>query len=369
MALLLFTLRPPKADVKILGAVAIAILVGCADDSSTLESDSFHQTSKSSAIPSSEIKVLRLVHDFGLVLPNSHSKHSFLISNNTAEPWTMLRVEKGCSCTTTSIATTVIQPNSASSVEIAYHAPKNSCDDARRVTISFNPDSAPVIELVVTANIRAPLTIMPAELDIGSISSTNEKSSYFIVQNYSEAPWDNVDVSSDSRWLTCRVDRKFKVDDRATPTDPLQQWRIGVTAKCDAVSVGHHTGIVRVRNIDPKAEMVDAAVSVHLVKTRPIFAVPSHIFFANVRPGNSYTRTLSIYVSEDIANRLGKEPVVSQEPPACLDVDCSKVAGRVRSLAVTLRADDKNKPTEGRLIVSFLDDVEPLIIPYQVVSD
>ena len=104
------------------------------------------------------------MHDFGIVAVNSSVSQTFRISNNSECRWLIKEVRQSCSCTAGHPSKLEIEAGKQIDVDVKYNTPSKASDDERAVTLELSGRHAPRIHLVVRANVREPMTILPRRL-------------------------------------------------------------------------------------------------------------------------------------------------------------------------------------------------------------
>ena len=217
-------------------------------------------------------KTTRLNYDFGRVAPGQTLTHSFTIENNTDTDWTIKRIVTNCSCTIAQPQSNVLSRHSAQSIEVTYKAPVDFADDRRVVTVLFDEDESPEYELLVTAQVRRPLSIKKRNLHFAGLPIGMAKTQEIEVENYSNDAWDCLNVEHNQKWVTTKVESIGTLNG-------IQTWRVIVTANAEQLSAGNHATTLRVSAVPLSQQFVSEIPIVATVVT-DVVITPSELFLA-----------------------------------------------------------------------------------------
>ncbi|MCA9064394.1 MAG: DUF1573 domain-containing protein [Planctomycetaceae bacterium] len=110
-------------------------------------------------------------HDFGLLRPRSVAEHEFQVRNRTAQPLTIERVDTDCACTVAQPACAVIAPGESCGLRVALRCPGEASDLSKRVRVHFKEKTTEPLSLIVRAQIRPRLDMLPNRLSLEVPSS------------------------------------------------------------------------------------------------------------------------------------------------------------------------------------------------------
>ncbi|MCL4190333.1 MAG: DUF1573 domain-containing protein [Thermoguttaceae bacterium] len=161
-------------------------------------------------------------HDFGVLAPKVERRHSFTVANATDIDWKIKRMEVPCACTIARITNTIIKAGSAETVELTYRSGTASADERRTVSLVFEEDDAPIVQLALRAQVRTPLALSRDRVTFNSLGQGCRATEVVYVRNYSSTDWTALSLNSSVPWLrlSCRL-----LDSRSGGLgEPRQEW-------------------------------------------------------------------------------------------------------------------------------------------------
>jgi hypothetical protein len=131
-------------------------------------------------------------HDFGYVSAATELRHDFVIKNDSTATWLLRSLKSTCGCTTAEPSKTTIKPGETLAIPVLFKPGQSTHKQTQLVTVRFQ-DEVPVHRLIVSATVRAPMTLV---LDTDEITViTGEKHiATAMIENYSTMDWLNVRV-------------------------------------------------------------------------------------------------------------------------------------------------------------------------------
>jgi len=261
-------------------------------------------------VPSDEGTRITLEHDFGVVLPESVSQCRFLVRNSQSAAWTLKKVHVDCSCTIPAVSKTVFEPGQEEAIDLAYKAGGDTVDDKRRVLVTFKEAGAPVVELVVNAQVRRPLTVAPRELSLRDVIPGEAVTRHLIVRNFGSQDWKSIGLEADVGWLKGEATLIPPRDGRTGGPGPRQEWRADVRAQLIGFRPGVHHGVLRLAGEGSDQARAQVSVSVALVP--PVAANPGTLFFGELSPGEKSQRKVRLAFAAGIPHP--REPTVQVSP-------------------------------------------------------
>lgn len=113
---------------------------------------------------------VRMSHYFGVVAPSTNHSHGFCINNESNQKWTLADSKSSCGCALSAIKWKDIQPGKSATVEVRFQVGREPLRTTSALALRFNESRAPRIQLVVAADVREPITIIPDQLVLSNLS-------------------------------------------------------------------------------------------------------------------------------------------------------------------------------------------------------
>jgi len=236
-------------------------------------------------------------------------RHVFLLRNDTLVDWKLARTEKSCNCSVAKLSNPVVAANTTESITLEYRAGDKSHDDSQTIDLFFDGPRAPVVSLRAKATVRPELAATCEQLRFHLIRGTDPKKQSFEVHNYSDYPWEMIEVQSSESWLRTSLRESDRL--AAERAGPRQIWQVTVavnTAELGGEAEQSMRGELLIRPIH-RAEPQQSVV-VDLVVQEKIRVVPTKVFFPSVKPGVTSTRKVLFFCAEtDAPQELAKPSV------------------------------------------------------------
>jgi hypothetical protein len=308
-----------------------------------------------------------IVRELGIVAVNSLNKVDFAIQNDSGFPWHLSSVTPACRCLVVSSFEERVLPGGSLELDVQYKAASIVANDVRPIVIKFQEPYVPEFELVVSALVRKPLTVLPRSIDLGSISQQQKKSVSFVVENHTKEIWPNIALfpSISLEEYACVSNLKIEEITDCVLSNRnlghLQRWNVtfdfGVSrefsqntqATIDLVSIGTAT-----ENKD----------SVQLIfrTDKAVRSVPSVCSFGNVRIGEIQDKRLLLLVNQDYF--FGESTSLNvayrhESGPEVIRIGCLNAEKQHFILPVMLDATELHgsHSIEGKIVVRSSDDL------------
>ena len=364
-----------RAFVRQLGLVGLVVM-GCGDaklpaptslDRSSALATATPHTAIMDASDETESENGSHVHNFGVLRPREVVEHWFTVENPTNETWTFDRADTTCRCTTFRQTSQNIAAGTSESVAVTYTAADKTLDEERAVTISFKEPQTPRIRLTVKAQVRAPLTITPAEMSFTTVGRGQTPNGTFEVRNFDDQDWATPDVRVADEWLSAKV---FAVKASTTATratrpngSPRQIWRVVVTATTAALPSGNVRSSVYI-STKGGSEHFREHVAVELKILPPVTVIPSRLFFGRITVGEQTVRKVTVRFSPDLVPASIQDVVIEHNLPHGFEVELCRLKGAIWELTSrwTPPAGSGEGERSGRVTLRFpgstIEDVE-----------
>lgn len=263
--------------------IAALSLIGCSQSVVPLEN----------GLPKSAPLSMR--HDFGLVRPSSKHEHTFTLLNTSDEVWTFAAVENSCTCLASIPESEQILPGDVGRLTVAYSAKGTTRDDSTTVRVRFWETSAPKWELMLTSQVREPLTIRPESLVL-NVDPGTSRDEVFEIVNYSERSWESIELKASHAWVTTQVS-EIPVLQHQSESEPRQIWRVVLNAALPADVSGHFAVNLHAMVVRPE---LSREIPVEVRVRQPAVVIPSELFFGRVSPTAELSREAVIRFRRDV---------------------------------------------------------------------
>lgn len=352
--------------------VCVAFTLGC-DQSKTKDS------SRVSAFSSSENaageifnetdNTLTLTHDFGVLVHPVENEvtHEFEIKNFSSEAWNVKKILNTCSCSVADITSPTIAPGATEKVMIAYKPIGEGCfDDSRKSLVLFNEESAPKVLILISSQVREPMTVLPQSLAWTRVGENQTKKGSFEVQNFSSKEWTSLEITDQPAWLTAEL---TKID---LPGDELQMrqlWSVNVIAETEGLRSGRRRGEIKLLAKTPKEE-ITKVVPVTLQITSAVSAIPGQLFFGTVNLNEPATKTIKVAFAPGAAPKNKDEIQFTHEFGDALQFTWLHTDGEIWELQATILLEKADVPEGAVVEMSFADPKLPKIaLPVYVMAN
>jgi hypothetical protein len=208
----------------------------------------------------------------------------------------------------------------------------------REATIRFREAGAPVAIFETKARVRAPITVRSSEVVFDPINPGETESQRVIIENYSNADWNEVRVKPSSDWIAVEIDRVGSSDGQ---DGPREMWELRITAKGGDLVPGWYRGSVSI-----STELSDSAsqnLPVVMLVAAPVRAIPSSMFFGSITK-NAQSRKVFISVANQSAELDNS------------DVTCSHDLGQQLELNMIRRS-----PSRWELVGDLKPSNDPIV--------
>lgn len=340
--------------------ISLCTLLGCGSSKPVEQ-----MVSTSDDVPPQRRRVV-LEHDFGLLYPQQTVSHRFPIKNDTAIAWTFRNAITSCGCTVADLSSGTIAPGSSEYATVRFSRKTAPHDEKRKVGLVFAESEAPVIELLISAKVRAALTVLPEKLVFRQLGRGQVQTADIEIQNFSERDWTGIEITSSEDSLTASWVPTGTSD---LPGKPRQSWRGAVRIEASMLKAGRHEMSLFVRplgGVEPAQEL-----SVHANVISAVRAIPAQLFFGRVHAGTSTTRSIKLQFAPDVPRVAEKDIKIEHPLGNQLSFRWSDTDTEVWELMATLSLADDFIPSEsGTLRIAFSNRSLPnLELPIYLMID
>lgn len=127
-----------------------------------------------------QIRAKSSVFDFGTISGGQDLVHGFIIENTGDRPLIIHRVERTCGCIKESSIPHAINPQQSVTLKVEMETPEYDKKITEAVRLFTNDPEKPVLELVVTGQVKPSMTITPGIINFGVLSDSELPSSQTI---------------------------------------------------------------------------------------------------------------------------------------------------------------------------------------------
>ncbi len=321
--------RSELFSVAAVGVLAVAVGIGM---NYVRDAGSSVSSSASASDTAGRKAAVAVAHDFGLVRAESTRTHEFTVRNDTGATWTVAAVEARCNCTVPNASDEEIGPGETFRATVSYRAGAKNADDRKTVSVSFREPAAPKVLLTVAARVRKPLS-MPDTLVLPGAARGKAVDGHFVVANYGDEPWQEIDVTSSADWLKASV---VPLESKAErPAEAVQAWRVLVRAETRDMGYGRQTAEVAVRTTRGESRR-SAMLTVKLDVQTPVAAIPGEIFLPGVARGEPRSTTVLLRFAEANAPASVEAVELAHDLGDQLRLRWAEPSGRFWKLEATL---------------------------------
>lgn len=303
-------------NILMLTLSSLCILHGC-----TSGGDETTSHERELATEGDEPKIRILRHDYGPVLAGTQVDWVFPITNNTSLKWTPTRSTADCSCVVLNLPKKPINPGSTVNVTFSFRGSAEPGPVTRTATIFFDHDEAPVLKLVLTANIKSRFELSP---ESATINLETSDSATLTLTNYADAI-DRLKASSRVPWIEANLEELDRKEIGAK-----QAWRLHLSA--DRTSAPEGIQYPRVDFSDQNGLLVGHAI-IKSVNIAPVSVAPSQLFFGEVAIGEHRERSILVKFNRASPPQTAEGFKVSSIPKA-LSLKWEKISSESWKLTV-----------------------------------
>lgn len=288
----------------------------------------------------------QLLHDFGVVRPREVVSHVFEIKNDTERSWTISNVSRNCSCTVTSLSTSVIKPHNAAKLTVTYTAPAVRADDRKAIAVTFR-EKIPPLRLIIEARVRALLEVSAPDVVISGVAANSIATTYLTVENFGDSNWSSLAATVETSWLVATTRQLAR---RTQDASPREAWEVAMQANAQGLAIGGHDTALYISADDAEP----TRVPVKLIVTSPVTVIPSRIFLGRVTAGRSYVRSIQVRFARNSTVEPGSLTVRSSAPDS-VTASLKKATSSTSEFEVTIAPAMATAPAmlKEHLIIEF----------------
>jgi hypothetical protein len=216
------------------------------------------------------IEVTPQVHDFGRMKQQESKTVVLSVKNQGAGRLVIEKVEPDCGCTVAEMTVKELAPGESTDLTIEFNSKKFAGKVVKNVQIFSNDPRNPVVDVMFTADVHAPLLIDPVSQKLGfEIALQGKTEQKFVTFTATEIPELKISVAGTRKDVfDVKVVNGFSGDPRKAA--------LQVTLPKD-MPVGKHRDNVRVMTNVPDMETVDIELSTWI--NSPLAATPEEVNF------------------------------------------------------------------------------------------
>lgn len=236
-----------------------------------------------------------LRHDFGVVRPGERYTHQFTLPNNVVSDARITAVVNACSCTTSQPSQVHLPRGGHSSVSVTYSAPSDYRNESKHVTVRTNRGSALWYELLIEADVRPTVSLIPASIDFGRVAAGRSAIRILRIDNFGDSDWLNVEVTGGPDWMKAAA-RPTTV---SAAKDARQSWELPLEMN-DNVPCRVYRSQLQLTAIPspPHTVVQSAQLTVTAVVDDGFRVFPPQLFFPSVRKNESATDSVVIALGD-----------------------------------------------------------------------
>ncbi|GHT45335.1 hypothetical protein FACS189454_04640 [Planctomycetales bacterium] len=296
-----------------------------------------------------------LTHDFGVIVQPIEKEVTceFEIKNETDNVWNLKQIVNTCSCTIADMTSPKVEAGKTEKILVVYKpVGEGSFDDTRKSLITFEEKETPLFVLYVKSRVREPMTLKPKSLSWAKVGENQAKRDSFEIQNYSGEDWETIEVVEKPEWL------KFECKKVPPPqTEPMmkQLWLAEVRVDAAGMKPGGYRGEIRLAG----GNGVVSRLPVTLQIASAVSAIPTQLFFGNVRRGEVVTKSIKIIFNPDSIPKNKDEIHFEHGFGRSLQFEWLSSEGETWELQASLKLDNVKIPDEPLVVMTFADPKLP----------
>jgi hypothetical protein len=304
---------------------------------------------------------IHMLHDFGIVGPATPCVHTFQIKNESKDIWNVVGIQASCSCTVPRVSAKSVAPGGTLLVAVSYRPLPVDGVDKRPVQIHFAEASAPLIVLVVAAEVKSPLSVPTKALEFSEASAAVDPVRTFDVFNNTDRDWGRVATTTTAPWLCAE---SCVVPANSGNTAHRQQWRVSVQAKTKGLTSGRHDAVLTIICDDPTIQPKNVAVGIQIAS--PLRVIPDQLFYGEIERGIPHENRISLWFSPGCAPQLPEEIAVSHALGDQLAVRCERKSEDcwVLKAVLTVAPESEEEFVRAQVRLKFANGrIPPTVVP------
>ncbi len=223
-------------------------------------------------------------HDFGAVPRDSKTEFEFVIENLYSEDLHIAHVGASCSCTKPRIVKDTLQPLETGAVVAAFNTRSFSGQHSARLTVTIDRPQFAQVELQVKGYIRTDLVLEPGLVNLGTIGEGQTAEKKIKIEHFGGNDWKIKEVSTDSEFLTARVNETSRRNGRVV-------YELAVQLK-EGAPAGYLSDQLAITTNDKNTKQFDVSVEGRI---EPQLSVsPANILLGTLQPGQKITKNFVV---------------------------------------------------------------------------
>jgi len=226
-------------------------------------------------------------HDFGNVARGSQVRHTFPVINRTNTEIRIADWRTKCGCTDVRVGSRVIPPGTQTTVEATIDTTRFQGYKASGLTLVLDRPVFDEIDLNMTCFIRGDMTLVPGQIDFGTVRPTGKLPSAALTLTYAggRSGWEIADMKTQS----ALVKAVAKELDRSSSGQV--RWLVTATLQPGLANGFFKDEITLITNDSPRQTI---PISVVANIQGALSVTPSIINFGQVRPGQSVSKVVRV---------------------------------------------------------------------------
>jgi len=158
-----------------------------------------------SAWAAPNLVVKQPIFDFGEVSQGQTVRHSFSFNNDGDESLLIEKVRSSCGCTAALISAKTLAPGEGGEVQATFDSTRFRGAVTKTISLYSNDPRQPVMKLYVKGKVQEVLSVVPAQLNLGQVSSGKTTVVQVTLQNHGDAPLNLDKVQTSSPFLVAKL--------------------------------------------------------------------------------------------------------------------------------------------------------------------
>ena len=136
--------------------------------------------------------------DFGEAPQGETVRHTFSFSNQGDEPLNIEKVKSSCGCTAALLSAKTLAPGESGELQANFDSTRFSGAVTKTISLYSNDPTQPVMQLQVKGIVREALSVVPAQINLGAVTTGKTAVAQATLKNQSDSDLrlENVQTSS-----------------------------------------------------------------------------------------------------------------------------------------------------------------------------
>lgn len=278
-------------------------------------------------------------HEFGSVAKGSKLRYSFKVTNVTDKELHISSYQTKCGCTEVKIGATTVPPGTQTTIEATLDTTNFLGPKASGLILTIDRPSAAIVELNMNCFIRTDLTLLPGQIEFGTLKRTDSPNQSMTLQYSGERTDFKI---TGSQHHSPRLKVKITEENRANNT---VSYKIAAEMLPSAV-LGFYKDQITLKTNDASSPEIPIFVTAQVQGL--LTASPSVMNLGQVAKGATVQKTVILKADKPFAVKEAK----STKGTVTVDPSTATPDQPIRTLNITYKAPDKPGPDHAVLEIA-----------------